>query len=211
MGKSNSKKYEVRNIRKSFINRFSDPEVKKGIGSALIFLGIVLGVMGITFTAVAFGNPEGAANTFPFAGPALLVVTVIFFVGGAILVRHEQIGCFKTRDTDTERNRDPDKFYIYCCFCQTELPLFKEKNLDKNALCLSEDTHYASNNSSSCCNSDQPNNDPADTVKKVNISGSLVSFSSLRNFKVHPVNSECIHEASPKEGLAISNEGLFVT
>ena len=204
MGQASSTKYEVKNIKKSFLKKFSDPEVKKGIGSALIFLGIVLGVMGITFTAVAFGKSGDAPPTFPFAGPSLLFITMCFFVGGALLVRHEHLGCFKNRDVDSEDSTDTGTgtFMIFCCFCQKELTIYKERNLDETTLC--ENGRAGSANSNSTFSSNDSDSkyqtfDHTDTVINVgNISGSLVSFSSVRNAKVHPIISEGFPEAKPR-------------
>lgn len=181
MGQASSQKYEVKSIKKSVLKIFSDPEVRKGIGSALIFLGIVLGIMGIIFTAVAFGSPKEAAHSFPYAGPCLIVLTAIFFVIGMTLVRHEYIGCFK--NGETEFYSEKDTFMIFCCFCHKALPLYKNRKTDERT-----DSDQDERLEGSGSNASKLNNDKDKTIK-LNVAGSLASFSSLRNFKVHPIDT----------------------
>ena len=181
MGRASSRKYEVGNIKKSVLKTFSDPEVKKGVGSALIFLGVVSGVMGITFTAVAYGSPRESAHTFPAAGPCLLVVTMVFFVTGALLVRHRNFGCFKTRNGESETNTKNGSFLMFCCFCEKEMPLYKERKVDELTITRHAENALACDNCSISKYNGSNNN-------VIDISGSLRSFSSLRNSKVYPAD-----------------------
>lgn len=187
---SSSHKYEVDNIKKSILKKLSDPEVKKGIGSALIYLGIVLGVMGITFTAVAYGSPWESAHSFPAAGPCLIVVTIIFFGTGATLIRHSCVGCFQTRDGEADTGTENDTLLIFCCVYQQTLPLYKKRKTDERTIDRNPENILVCDNFSSA------NNSSNRTDSVINISGSLVSFSSLRNFKVYPIDIGASNESS---------------
>ena len=169
MGLASSRKYEAGNIQKSFLKTFADNEVRKGLGTALILLGIVTGVMGITFTAVAYGSPQNSARNLPVAGPCLLVVTLFFFVTGALLVRHRTFGCFKTRSGESDTYTENGTLLMFCCFCEKEFSLYKDKKGDELTI-----TKYPED--ASTCDS------------RTERSGSLLSFSSLRNFKVYPAD-----------------------
>ena len=187
MGQASSTKYQPGNIQKSFRKTFSDPEVQKGGGTALILLGIVTGVMGTTFTAVAFGSPQKSGQTPPATGPCLLVVTLLFFVSGALLVRHRNFGCFKTRNGESETYNENGTLLMFCCFCEKEFSLYKDKNVDILTI-----TKYPED--ASACDNCNINNE-RNKSNSIDLSGSMISFSSLRNFKVHPADVETVGDS----------------
>lgn len=165
-------------------------DVQQGVGAVLVLIGIALMISGVIFTVVAYtGSKSESVSSFPYVGPVLIALAVICVINGYVMNHFDDFKLlwyyFKRRkgenyldQGETDSNSAEELYGSFSAICVRLLVCMIFRRYRRNFSDVSVDD--AENMQ------DQPAEQTTGTDTGLNNSSMTISFSSLRQCKVHP-------------------------